>query len=47
MPVLPETRVWPKRTLTAGIAAILGALLTIGWIYARNFLTKLSASDTQ
>ncbi len=46
-PVMPETRVWPKRTLSAGIAAIVAAILTIFALIARNFLTKISAPTTQ
>lgn len=47
MPITPETRVWPKRTISAAVAGVAAAILTIFFIIARNFLTKLSPSARQ
>lgn len=41
MPVMPESRVWPKRTISAGVAGLAAGILTIFFILARNFLTKI------
>ncbi len=42
MPVTPESRVWPKRSISATVAGVAAAILTIFFIIARNFLTKIS-----
>jgi len=41
-PVLPELRVWPKRTLVAGIAAVAAFLLTTVWLLIQNSLSTIS-----
>jgi len=46
-PIMPETKIWPKRTLVAGLVAVAAAILTGFWVLARNFLTKLSVKERQ
>ncbi len=41
-PVLPELRVWPKRTLVAGIAAVAAFLLTTVWLLIQNYVSTIS-----
>ncbi len=47
MPVTPEARVWPKRVTSAAVAAAAAAILTMFFVVARNFLTRLSPSAGQ
>jgi uncharacterized protein involved in exopolysaccharide biosynthesis len=42
-PVLPELRVWPKRTLVAGIAAVAAFILTTVWLLIQNYVGTILA----
>lgn len=45
MPVTPEARIWPKRTIAAGIAGIVGAILAIFFVLLRTYLAGISRTD--
>ena len=46
-PVLPELRVWPKRTLVAGIAALTAFVICLAGVLANLYLKELAESQTR
>lgn len=42
MPVLPEQKVWPKRSIAALVAGIVGVVLGIFFVLFRSYLQKLT-----
>lgn len=43
MPVLPEQKVWPKRSIAAVIAGIVGVILGIFFVLFRSYMQKLTS----
>lgn len=46
-PVMPELRVWPKRTLIAGIAALLAVVLVSALLLLRHMLDSEAAAPSE
>lgn len=44
-PVTPELRVWPKRTLMAGLAALVVFLLSIAAVMSQHYLSGIAQQD--
>lgn len=45
MPVTPEARVWPKRTVSALVAGIVAGILTVFFVLSTEYLNRLTTRE--